>query len=387
VFGELTGGGELDTRQGGAKVRVRDDKIVPGGSGTLAEDGDPTQGFGAATLFPQKPTMDDVQQGGLGDCYLLAAVASVVQRDPDHFIRHMKDNLDGTVSVRLYSAADTPLQVTVDRTVVGDKYAKKTLWVKLLEKAYVASGLKTQTTGDGQDKSYKDIAGGASEQALLHLTGHVAETFSMGQGRRKFQLAAPKLMMDAVSELKREMGEISTKLNQLTEAIKLKQQSSKDANVKSEQEQMKPLEERFGVLSKEWQAMMMPSQDLEEMLSRVYISEKTFNTFLGQHSENELLKKIVVQAGLQKGSLPGELGSGVYGQDERAAFLKIKTGVDAKKPMTASTKPVIKDLDNPEESHKGLAGESKVNGLASGHAYSVPTTSPRRSSTGREIRS
>jgi Calpain family cysteine protease/Domain of unknown function (DUF4157) len=370
IYGDGSNLGQLDPSLDARKVRVRDNKIIHGGT-ELVEHGDPAQGFGANALFPQKPTMDDIQQGALGDCYLLAAMASVVQRDADHFIRHMKDNLDGTVTVRLYSAVDTPLLVTVDKTVVGQKYAKNTLWVKLLEKAYVASGLKTKTIGDGNDKRYSDIAGGASDEALMHLTGRGSETFALGQGRRKFQLAAPHLMMQAVSDLKREMGEIGDKQSKLTESIKLKQQGSKDADVSEEQGQLKVLGERFEVLVNEWQAMMAPTQELEEMLSRVYISEKTFNTFLEKHDGNELLKRVVAQAGLKHGSLPGELGSGRYGVDEEAAFNKIKVAVDARKPMTASTKSVIKDADNPEEHERGNAGESKVNGLASAHAYSV----------------
>jgi hypothetical protein len=42
------------------------------------------------------PSVDGVHQGSLGDCFFLAAVASVVARDPAQIQSLIADNLDGT---------------------------------------------------------------------------------------------------------------------------------------------------------------------------------------------------------------------------------------------------------------------------------------------------
>src|SRR5690606_21078297 len=128
--------------------------------------------------------------------------------------------------------------VTVEKTVVGDKYAQNVLWVKLLEKAYVASGLKTGRIGFGQ-KNYQDISGGASDMALVHLTGEATQSFALGQGRKKFQQEAPMLLMEAVSGLRKQISEIGEKQDKLQEQIKQKQLVSKEASVEAEQEQIK----------------------------------------------------------------------------------------------------------------------------------------------------
>lgn len=74
---------------------------------------------------------------------------------------------------------------------------------------------------------------------------------------------------------------------------------------------------------------------------------------------------------MERARSPGRTVGGVYGKDERAAFTKIRAAVDAKKPITASTKRTISDPDNQAEQERGLAGEAKVSGLASAHAYTV----------------
>lgn len=53
-------------------------------------------------LFSEKPNIQDVQQGRVGDCYFLASVASLIQNDPEQLMKNMKDNGDNTVTVRFF---------------------------------------------------------------------------------------------------------------------------------------------------------------------------------------------------------------------------------------------------------------------------------------------
>ncbi len=103
----------------------------------------------AGSLFgPQGPSYTDVHQGGVGDCYLLAAFGALASSNPSAIENMFHDNGDGTWTVRFY-ADGTPDYVTVDRDLpyqgnepfyagVGGTISSGTnvLWVALAEKAY-----------------------------------------------------------------------------------------------------------------------------------------------------------------------------------------------------------------------------------------------------------
>ena len=156
-------------------------------------------------LFPHEPSMNDIHQKGLGDCYLQGAISSLVMNDPEALKDGMCDNRDGTVTVRFYKKREelsdqdverlgksreelpdrVPVFVTVtkevpvQKTTGADSYSGECLWMQLLEKAYAASGLHKQKeskrkngnakTDDGT--SFEDIVGGLSGQFLERFNG------------------------------------------------------------------------------------------------------------------------------------------------------------------------------------------------------------------------
>ena len=92
-------------------------------------------------LFAHEPCVEDIRQGGQGDCWFLAALANVV-KDSSQAIRNMMlDNGDGSVTVRFFE--DTggekmqPYYVTVSKHV-RVQYATDCFWVQIMEKAYSA---------------------------------------------------------------------------------------------------------------------------------------------------------------------------------------------------------------------------------------------------------
>ncbi len=127
-------------------------------------------------LFMEEPSVRDVCQGGVGDCYFIAALASVVEKDSSFIKNHMKDNGDGTVTVKLYKPGKiygyNPILVTVDKTSCfskkGDCGANGCLWVQMYEKAYMASGIRSSFF---HRKRYDDIEGGFANEALGYITG------------------------------------------------------------------------------------------------------------------------------------------------------------------------------------------------------------------------
>lgn len=108
------------------------------------------------------PSMSDVNQGALGDCYLLASLAEVANEDPGLISSMFTSNGNNTYGVRFYvdGVAD---YVTVNNSLANDVNSGADIWASLAEKAY------TQLLpGD----SYSTIAnGGQVEVALEAITG------------------------------------------------------------------------------------------------------------------------------------------------------------------------------------------------------------------------
>lgn len=99
-------------------------------------------------VFVDGPSAKDPVQGKLGDCYLVATLASLAHSDPEAIRQMVQDNGDGTFDVRFYKMVayqGRPVTVTVDADLpasglLGRKQlgadARTELWVGLTEKAY-----------------------------------------------------------------------------------------------------------------------------------------------------------------------------------------------------------------------------------------------------------
>ncbi len=144
-------------------------------------------------LFAHDPVIKDLEQGYIGDCYFIASLASLVARDPGAVKRMMRDNGDGTVTVRFYDkniddlgTSGTPgrICVTVDKTIpmrmyLDTKfrytpYSQGALWVKMMEKAYAAvrkKGGEITVRRKGASIDYKNLMSGQTNVATMHLTG------------------------------------------------------------------------------------------------------------------------------------------------------------------------------------------------------------------------
>lgn len=167
-------------------------------------------------LFTHRPNIKDIAQGGLRDCYLLAGLISVVDQNAEEIMNIMKDNGDGTVTVcfkREETDASgnkvyTPCYTTVRKTVPvlkeneRDVFSRGALWVKMIEKAYVASGLhifhqinqerakkltyrklQKEIESGSRKVEYKEIARGRSGEFISLLLGKKSETHFLAKNR------------------------------------------------------------------------------------------------------------------------------------------------------------------------------------------------------------
>ena len=99
--------------------------------------------FSSRPLFTDGPEYNDVRQGYLGDCYLLASLASLADRNPTTIRQMVAPMGDGTYAARFYRNGQA-VYVRVDADLpawgAAPVYAglgpEGELWVALIEKAY-----------------------------------------------------------------------------------------------------------------------------------------------------------------------------------------------------------------------------------------------------------
>lgn len=109
-------------------------------------------------LFPHEPSPNDISQGYLGNCYMMASLSTAAARFPDRIRNNIRDNGDGTCTVRFWQKvkpanADEvdeksnykPVFVTVDKKYHETANSENCLWSEIYERAYVASGLHYTT--------------------------------------------------------------------------------------------------------------------------------------------------------------------------------------------------------------------------------------------------
>ena len=139
------------------------------------------------------PSYLDVEQGAVGDCWLMASLAEVAARDPQD-IRNMF-TYDGTIvdngatvglyTVRFFNTNGAAVSVEVDTELPSggayyDRVTNGVLWVALAEKAYAeANGAGIVTTQHVGSDSYAALDGGDPSWALQAITGKPASDYSI----------------------------------------------------------------------------------------------------------------------------------------------------------------------------------------------------------------
>ena len=115
------------------------------------------------------PTINDINQGYIGDCYFLSTLSAVVKTDPTLIKKDIVADNDGTYTITFGGTKGTPEKVSTDLAVWPDgqvAYAQlgvqNCLWVSLMEKAFV------QFSNPKAD-SYNSINGGWMSTAFTAL--------------------------------------------------------------------------------------------------------------------------------------------------------------------------------------------------------------------------
>ncbi|MCR5291798.1 MAG: hypothetical protein K6E28_02780 [Eubacterium sp.] len=191
-------GAALDTKIDREDLTFAENKLATLGDLTLKD-----VEMKNAPLFPHEPRMTDISQQFSGECYLYSALQDITRLYPEKIKDMIKDNDDGTCTVRFFAKSQKktegygsetvyhPVYVRVDKIVPKfgfgyDRMANDCLWVNMIERAYAMSGLHetydepTNLPVDLNDEKYKDkpwkpsisaIEGGHEYNALETLLG------------------------------------------------------------------------------------------------------------------------------------------------------------------------------------------------------------------------
>lgn len=158
-----------------------------------------------APLFSHEPVVNDLKQRLVSNCYMMASTAGVINVSPELLKNCLKDNGDGTVTVRLYEKTITEtdemienvmglqekkmvtsyrpvfirVKKTVPRTKVGsaDALSAGSLWMQMIEKACAFYGRREMEGVDGGakekviGKGYRSLWYGSGAKFLERLLG------------------------------------------------------------------------------------------------------------------------------------------------------------------------------------------------------------------------
>jgi hypothetical protein len=155
-------------------------------------------------LFNGTPSRADARQGALGDCYFIAAVASIADSNPDAVRNMFVDNGDGTYTVRFYRVQDSmPDYVTVNRRLPAQfngalgysgyglsvSSPSTTVWIALAEKAY-AQWNETGNEGRDGTNRYAAIEGGWMGNVNAQVLGRASSNYSLTSSNKQTLITA-----------------------------------------------------------------------------------------------------------------------------------------------------------------------------------------------------
>ncbi len=364
-------------------------------------------------LFEKYPSILDIKQGGIGDCYFLASVTAILNKDPSIICKMMRENDDKSVTVRFFDRERKPVYITVDKTIINYELKRAdqntiarrngalgALWVNILEKAFAMFRRDNEGMSDYLAEKFDGfdegnffvissfgsqvISGGQEKNALMMLTGDLRTTGkSIGKARRVSKLREEAIRSDNVPDDDFVLG-------QLVNSIAGNLNAGPAENLVRQIIESR-LADRIRVYEKKMEVPLRADDiidDIRDIRSwgvYDYAELKAFRTKNGvkESDVDAAIEKAISNAHTffttsnanicweYRGKNPDVSNAGPdseirYTKRAEKIFAKIKDAVNKGKAVTVGTRP-----SDSEKKGKGLNNEVMEGGMALGHAYAV----------------
>jgi hypothetical protein len=369
-----------------------------------------------APLFTKKPSVDDIAQGNLGDCYFLAGLLSAVDKNPDAIQQLLRDNGDGTVTVKLFGQEEgetlVPRYFKVAKTTMesddGRSQHASALWVEMLEKAWA------QLRSEKKDGSFSMLGNekGTGYEAIPALTGTPTAAVKIAHSKHQTGtlIGDPKTYgVNEVEVNKSNSGALVIQLKTLglteegatkvatllldqgfTRAEEVGQVLQRNAlatasagGIKISPELLEPSHKKtvwFGDVAKALKAVAKPpdhtrvvtlatSEAYKELVTRSRVTADEVEEFLARKEFASLGTEFLKKArSALKGKFGGPRMSGEYAESEIELWERLKTETGKDSILTVGTPESVGSRTDGEGKS---AGEKISKGLAATHEYAL----------------
>lgn len=152
----------------------------------------------------QPPQIDSIRQGKIGDCFCLAALRTVIQRDPQAIVQMIQPQPDGSYKVKIGNQTVATPPLTDGEIAIGAS-SNNGLWPLVYEKAVGISRMKA----DAPDATPLNVAtkGGSAGSMMSTLTGKEIKRWSCKTWRDAPPDQQPAMLDDVRQQLQRAFAE------------------------------------------------------------------------------------------------------------------------------------------------------------------------------------
>jgi hypothetical protein len=124
------------------------------------------------------PSIETIRQGKLGNCFCLAPLGALVNRDPAEAAKIFAAQTDGTYQIRLGKKTVSVAPPTDAEIAIGAGNESGGIWVNLYEKAVGVARNEDQPEEKRVDVPFDAERGGSAGTMLAYITGHDITRFS-----------------------------------------------------------------------------------------------------------------------------------------------------------------------------------------------------------------
>ncbi len=130
-------------------------------------------------LFSHEPTVNDLKQRTISNCYMISAVSGLVEISPEFLKSCIRDNEDGTVTVRLYDKKQNPPDKQIMENLKNKDYSKEIIQPAtkeeradaLINSLYKVYELLHPSKPDAVQGGEDDFEGVELDDAKINYTG------------------------------------------------------------------------------------------------------------------------------------------------------------------------------------------------------------------------